>query len=110
MNLSGEILNLNLVYACSVQERNKRELLHWSKFKALNDVLLFFLNRLVGSGVQLGPIGTAATDWPIIPAPGDYDDGEFGAMKIDKGNRSTRRKSTPALLCPPEIPLDQTRV
>jgi hypothetical protein len=30
----------------------------------------------------VGPIGTAATDWPILPAPGDYDDGEFGGMKI----------------------------
>jgi hypothetical protein len=38
----------------------------------------FFLIRLLGGGVQLGPLGTAATDWPIVPAPGDYDDGEFG--------------------------------
>jgi hypothetical protein len=38
----------------------------------------FFFNRIVGGGVQLGPLGTAATDWPIVPAPGDYDDGEFG--------------------------------
>jgi hypothetical protein len=28
----------------------------------------FFLIRLVGGGVQLGPLGTAATDWPIVPA------------------------------------------
>jgi hypothetical protein len=34
--------------------------------------------RLVGGGVHLGPLGTDATDWPIVPAPGDYDDGEFG--------------------------------
>jgi hypothetical protein len=46
---------------------------------------------IVGGGVQLGPLGTAATDWPIVPAPGDYDDGEFRGMKIDRGNRSTRR-------------------
>jgi hypothetical protein len=26
----------------------------------------------------------AASDWPIVPAPGDYDDGEFGGMKIDR--------------------------
>jgi hypothetical protein len=44
----------------------------------------------VGGGVQLGSLGTAATDWPIVPAPGDYDDGEFGGMKIGRGNRSTR--------------------
>jgi hypothetical protein len=30
-------------------------------------------------------------------------------MKIGKGNRSTRRKPAPAPLCPPQIPLDQTR-
>jgi hypothetical protein len=44
----------------------------------------------VGGGVQLGPLGTAAIDWPTVPAPGDYDDGEFGGMKIGRGNRSTR--------------------
>jgi hypothetical protein len=60
-------------------------------------------------GVQLGPLGTAATDWPIVPALGDYDDGKFGGMKIGRGNRSTRRKPTPAPLCPPQIPHDQTR-
>jgi hypothetical protein len=29
-------------------------------------------------GVQVGPLGTAATNRPIVPAPGDYDDGEIG--------------------------------
>jgi hypothetical protein len=27
-----------------------------------------------------------ATDWPIVLALGDYDDGEFGGMKIGRGN------------------------
>jgi hypothetical protein len=58
---------------------------------------------------KLGPLGTSATEWPIVPAPGDYDDGEFGGMKIGRGNRSTRRKPAPAPLCQPQIPLDQTR-
>jgi hypothetical protein len=40
-----------------------------------------------GGGVQLGPLGTAATHRPIVPAPGDYDDGEIGGM-IGRGNRS----------------------
>jgi hypothetical protein len=62
----------------------------------------------VRGGVQLGPFGTAATDWPFVPAPGDYDDGEFGGMKIGRGNQSTRRKPAPAPLCPPQTPLDQT--
>jgi hypothetical protein len=45
---------------------------------------LFFLNGIVAGGVQLGPLGTAATSRPIVPAPGDYDDGEIGGM-IGKG-------------------------
>jgi hypothetical protein len=64
---------------------------------------------LVGGGVQLGPLGTATTDSPTVPAPGDSDDGEFGGMKTGRGNRSTRRNPAPAPLCPPLIPLDQTR-
>jgi hypothetical protein len=36
-------------------------------------VCFFFLIRLVGGGVQLGPIGTAATDWPIVTSQGDYE-------------------------------------
>jgi hypothetical protein len=58
-------------------------------------------------GVQLGPLGTAAINRPILPAPGDYDDGEFGGM-IGRGNRSTRRKPVPVPLCPPQIPHDLT--
>jgi hypothetical protein len=59
----------------------------------------------------LGPLGTSATEWPIVPAPGDCDDddGEFGGMKTGRGNRSTRRKPTPAPLCPPQIAHDQTQ-
>jgi hypothetical protein len=63
----------------------------------------------VGGGVQMGPLGTPATEWPIVPALGDYDDGEFGGMKIGRGNRSTRRKPALAPLFPPQIPLDKTR-
>jgi hypothetical protein len=58
----------------------------------------------------MGPLGTSATEWPIVPAPGDYDDGDFGGIKTGSGNRSTRRKPAAAPLCPPQIPLDQTRV
>jgi hypothetical protein len=59
-----------------------------------------------GGGVQMGPLGTTATEWSIVLALGDYDDGEFGGMNIGRGNRSTRRKPAPAPLCPPQIPLD----
>jgi hypothetical protein len=63
-------------------------------------IFLYFFNWYSGGGVQLGPLGTAATSRPIVPAPGDYDDGEIGGM-IGKGNRSTRRKPAPVPLCPP---------
>jgi hypothetical protein len=72
------------------------------------DTLGVFLIRIVGCGVQLGPLGTSATNCPIVPAPGDYEDGEFGGMMIDRGNRNTRRKPAPVPLCPPQIPHDLT--
>jgi hypothetical protein len=58
----------------------------------------------MGGGVQLGPHGTAATNRPIVPSLGDYDDGEIGGMMIGRGNRSTRRKPAPIPLCPPQTP------
>jgi hypothetical protein len=61
-----------------------------------------FLFGIVGGGVQLGPLGTAATIRPIVPAPGDYNDGQIGGMMIGRGNRSTRRKPAPVPLCPPQ--------
>jgi hypothetical protein len=56
---------------------------------------------------KLGPLGTSATYWPIVPAPVNCVDGEFGGMN-GRGNRSTRRKPAPTPLRPPQIPLDQT--
>jgi hypothetical protein len=38
----------------------------------------------------------------------DYDYGAVGGMRIDRGNRSTRRKPAPVPLCPPQIPHDLT--
>jgi hypothetical protein len=79
-------------------------------FKAFNDDISnsCFLVPIVEGGVQLGPLGTSATNWPTVPAPGDYKDGEFGGMMIERGNRSTRRKLVPVPLCPPQIPHDLT--
>jgi hypothetical protein len=55
----------------------------------------------------LGPLGTAATNRPIVFTPGDYDDREFGGIMIGMGNRSTReKKPAPVPLCPPETPHD----
>jgi hypothetical protein len=43
---------------------------------------LFFLICIVGGGVQMGPLGSSATEWPIVPAPGDYDDGELVGRRL----------------------------
>jgi hypothetical protein len=59
-----------------------------------------FLIGIVGGGVQLGPLGTVATNRPV---PTDYDDGEIGDM-IGRGNRGTRRKPALLPLCPPQTP------
>jgi hypothetical protein len=64
---------------------------------------MLFLIGVVGNGVQLGPLGTAATNSPTVPAPGDYDDEEIGGM-IGRGNRSIWRKPAPVPLCPPKTP------
>jgi hypothetical protein len=56
---------------------------------------------LHSGGWNQGPLDTAATQWSIVSAPGDYDNGEIGRM-IGRGNRSTRRKPTTVPLCPPQ--------
>jgi hypothetical protein len=40
----------------------------------------FFVIGIAGGEVQVGPLGTAATSRPIVPAPGDYDDEEIDGM------------------------------
>jgi hypothetical protein len=68
----------------------------------------FFLITIVGGGVQLGPLVTSATNWPIVHAPGDHEVGEVDGMMISRGNRSTWRKPAPVPLCPPQTPHDLT--
>jgi hypothetical protein len=58
---------------------------------------------------KLSPLGTSANYWPIVFAPGGCEDGEIDGIKIGRANRSAQRKPAPAPLCPPQIPLDQTR-
>jgi hypothetical protein len=62
----------------------------------------------MGCGVHIGSTQHVGHFWPIVPAPDDCEDGVFGGIKIDRGNRSTGRKPAPAPLCPPQIPPDQT--
>jgi hypothetical protein len=59
---------------------------------------------IVEGGVQLGPLGIAATNRPIVPAPDDCYDREIGGMMTGRGNRITRRKPAPVPLYPPHTP------
>jgi hypothetical protein len=59
----------------------------------------------------MSPHGTAAI--ALLYQPQMIDDGDCGAiggMKIGRGNRSTRIKSVPAPICPPQVRHDRTRV
>jgi hypothetical protein len=70
---------------------------------------VFFIPFFSWGGTK--SLGTAATSG-LLYKPQMVDEGDCGAiggMKIDRGNRSTRRKPAPAPLCPPQIPHDQTR-
>jgi hypothetical protein len=70
----------------------------------------FFFICISGGGAQTGSTRHVGHFWPIVPAPSDCEDGEFGGMKTGRGNLSTRRKPVPEPLCPPQIPLDQIRL
>jgi hypothetical protein len=59
---------------------------------------------IVGSSPNSVHSATVVIYRPIVPAPGDYDDGEIGGMMIGRGNRSIRRKPAPVPLCPPQTP------
>jgi hypothetical protein len=86
----------------TIRITTKTEKLGKCPFRILADIPVFLIG-ILGGGVHLGPLGTAATNRPIVPAPGDYDDGEIGGM-IGRGNRSTRRKPASVPLCPPQRP------
>jgi hypothetical protein len=63
---------------------------------------VFFFNLCGGTLVTAATTGLLYQPRMV----GDGDCGEIGGMKIGRGNRSTRRKHTPAPLCPPQIPHD----
>jgi hypothetical protein len=78
------------------------QFLFLSRIRDIRQSGSFFFN-LHSGGWNQGPLDTAATQWPIVSAPGDYDNGEIGGM-IGRGNRSTWRKPAPVPLCPPQTP------
>jgi hypothetical protein len=49
------------------------------KSNDLIDNLNFFLIDIVGGGV-IGSTRHCGHQWPIVLAPGDYDDGEIGGI------------------------------
>jgi hypothetical protein len=63
----------------------------------------FIIIPIVGSEVQLDPLGTATTNRPIVLTSSNYD-GEIGGMMIVRGRRSIRRKPAPVPICPPQTP------
>jgi hypothetical protein len=56
--------------------------------------VIIFLIGIVRSGVQFGLLGTAASNRPIVPAPGDYDEGDNGRM-IGMGKPKYSEKTCP---------------
>jgi hypothetical protein len=64
---------------------------------------------IILSGVRLSPLGILATIGLLYQPQMINDGGTIGGIKIGRGNRSIRRKSTQVPLCPPQIPYDLTR-
>jgi hypothetical protein len=73
---------------------------------AQDHVHLLFYYYYFSDGVRLSPLGTAASVWPIVPAPDDDDDecGVIDGKRIGRGNRRTRRKPARVPFCLPQIP------
>jgi hypothetical protein len=52
--------------------------------------LFIFIYLNIRGGVHTGSTRHCGHYWPIVPAPGDCEDGEFGGMNsFGRGNRST---------------------
>jgi hypothetical protein len=71
--------------------------------KHRDNFILSLPNWYSGWWSPIGSTRHCGHQWPIVSAPGDYDDGEIAGM-IGRGNRSTRRKAAPVPLCPPQTP------
>jgi hypothetical protein len=59
-----------------------------------SELLTYFFNWYSGGWRPIGSTRHCGHQWPIVPAPSDYDDGEIGGM-IGRGNRSTWIKPAP---------------
>jgi hypothetical protein len=72
----------------------------WATYLYLRQLIFFLIG--IGGWSPIWSTRHCGHQWPIVPAPGDYD-GEIGGM-IGRGNRSTRRQPAPVPLCPPQTP------
>jgi hypothetical protein len=76
-------------------------------FLLRSSIFLWFLITCLIICRPWNPVATKNVDPYLESAIGDC--GEIDGIKIGRGNRSTRRKTAPAPLCPPQNPHDQTR-
>jgi hypothetical protein len=69
-------------------------------------VIFFFFSLLVEGG---SPRGTAASYWPIVPVPGECEDGEVGGMKCGwQGKPKYSEKTCPSAILSTTNPICQT--
>jgi hypothetical protein len=88
----------------------KLEALIPSKFYIVSNLNLFFFNS---PSRGWSPKWVHSARWSLLAYCNSTwwlcEVGEFGGMKIGRGKRSTRKKPASAILCPPQILLDQTQ-
>jgi hypothetical protein len=97
------------------QDDNKEHILEIMKLNDCVSLVFFyyfyFLIRIVGGGVHIEcPRGTAAMYLPIVPVPGDCEDGEVGGMKCGgQGKSKYSEKTWPGAILSITNPTCQTR-
>jgi hypothetical protein len=99
--------------SCSVMPLMNLTLQHviciWNKWtsgiiRKLRKFRRLLLVGVMGGWVQLGPVSTAATNRPIVPARMIIMMRNWWNDWIGRGNQSTRRKPAPMPLCLPQTP------
>jgi hypothetical protein len=81
----------------------------FNKIQLIYRFIYFFL--VSWGGVRLSPLGTSATNWPIVPARMIDDDecGAVGGINVGRRSRNSWKQPAPVSLCPPQIPHHLTR-
>jgi hypothetical protein len=71
---------------------------------------IFFIIGIVGGGVHTGSTRHCGHYWPIVPVPGDCEDGEVGGMKYGwQGKPKYSEKTCPGPILSTTNPTCQTR-